>query len=192
MGIRRTTAPCGPERTCDAAKVSVMIRPSRPDDGQSLQEIERLAGERFREVGLHSVADDAPASVATLAEYAAAGRGWVAVDEAERPLGYVIVDIVDGNAHVEQISVRPDCQGAGVGRALLRQVRAWAADGARSAITLTTFGEVPWNRPFYEHLGFRVLTDDEIGPELRAVRDGETAHGLDPDLRVCMQLDLGT
>jgi hypothetical protein len=50
---------------------------------------------------------------------------------------------------------------------------------------------VAWNRPLYEHLGFRVLDEQELGPELRVVRDRETADGLDPDVRVCMRLDLG-
>jgi hypothetical protein len=59
-----------------------------------------------------------------------------------------------------------------------------------SAITLTTFKDVPWNAPLYRHLGFRTLRDDEIGPELRALRDEETAHGLDAAKRVCMRSEL--
>jgi GNAT superfamily N-acetyltransferase len=166
----------------------VRIRPSRPDDGRALQEIERLAGVRFRDVGLPAIADAEPESIEELTQYADAGRSWVAVDDADRPIGYVIVDEVDGAAHIEQISVRPDHQGTGVGRALVDQVRAWAAEHGRSAITLTTFFDVPWNRPLYEHLGFTVLADDQIGAELRAVRDHEAHLGLDPALRVCMRL----
>jgi hypothetical protein len=59
-----------------------------------------------------------------------------------------------------------------------------------AAITLTTFRDVPWNAPPYEHLAFRIMSDDEVGPELRAVCDAETAAGLDPATRVCMRLDL--
>jgi ribosomal protein S18 acetylase RimI-like enzyme len=169
----------------------VAIRPSRPGDGAALQAIERLAGARFREVGMDDIADADPASLEELAGYAADGRSWVAVDESDQPVGYVIVDAIDGNAHIEQVSVRPDCQGLGVGRALMDQVRAWTAGSGRTAITLTTFSEVPWNRPLYEHLGFRVLAAAEIGPELRRLRDAETSHGLDPEVRVCMCLELG-
>ena len=60
-----------------------------------LQEIERLAGERFREIGLPEVADDEPASVAILARHMAPERSWVALDEAGRPIGYVLVDDID-------------------------------------------------------------------------------------------------
>jgi hypothetical protein len=49
---------------------------------------------------------------------------------------------------------------------------------------------IPWNRPLYEHLGFRALSGEEIGSGLRAVCDAEAEHGLDPDLRVVMRLDL--
>jgi GNAT superfamily N-acetyltransferase len=178
------------QHDCHAFRV-LTVRASRREDGPAIQEIERLAGERFRAVGLDAVADDEPASVDELAECAAQGRGWVAVDAGDQPVGYVLVDEVDGNAHVEQLSVRPDHQGLGVGRALLDRVRAWAIENGRSAISLTSFAEVPWNRPLYEHLGFRVLVEAEIGPELRAVRETETAHGLDPTTRVCMRLEVG-
>jgi hypothetical protein len=57
-------------------------------------------------------------------------------------------------------------------------------------VTLTTFSDVAWNRPLYEHLGFRAMREHEIGPELRALRDTEAAHGLDPTTRVCMRFDL--
>jgi GNAT superfamily N-acetyltransferase len=164
----------------------IRIRPSRAGDGPALQEIERLAGVRFRDVGMPAIADAEPESIEDLAVYADAGRSWVAVDDADRPVAYVIVDEVDGAAHIEQISVRPDRQGTGIGRGLVDQVRAWAAEHSRPAVTLTTFSEVPWNRPLYEHLGFTVLAEHEIGPGLRARRAAEADLGLDPALRVCM------
>lgn len=166
----------------------ITIRPARADDGDALREIERLAGQRFRDVGLGAIADDEPLGHDVLAAYASAGRSWVAADAAGTPVGYVVVDVVDGCAHVEQISVHPDHQGAGVGRALMDRVRAWAAETNRPAVTLTTFTDVPWNRPLYEHLGFRVMAEDDIGPELRTLRVTEAAHGLDPEQRVCMRL----
>ena len=137
------------------------------------------------------VADDAPHTVEELADYAGARRSWVAVDESDQPVGYVLLDVIDDNAHIEQMTVRPDHQGQGVARALLVQATGWARGTGRSAISLTTFADVPWNRPLYEHLGFCVLAEDEIGVELRALRDIEAAHGLDPALRVCMLLDVG-
>ena len=162
------------------------IRRLRAEDADAVRAIELAAGERFREVGLAFVAEHEPASHEELAAYASAARGWVATSSSDEPIGYVLVDIVDGNAHIEQVSVDPKYQGAGVGRALVDQVQVWAVDTARPAITLTTFRDVEWNRPLYEHLGFTVMTEAAIGPELAAVCRTEAAHGLAPEQRVCM------
>jgi GNAT superfamily N-acetyltransferase len=170
--------------------MAVVIRPPTISELPALRAIERLAGERFRNVGLPEVADDEPPSLDALIRHTELGRCWVAVDDAGGPIGYVLVDVVDGNAHVEQVSVHPDHQGSGVGRALMERVFEWATRAGLPAVTLTTFSDVPWNAPLYRHLGFRVLRDRELGPGLRAVRDEETAHGLDPARRVCMLLEL--
>lgn len=167
------------------------IRPTRVGEEPVLQLIERLAGERFREVGLPEVADDEPEPVEVLAEFARDGRSWCAIDEADRPVGYVLVEVVDDGAHVAQVTVHPDHQGRGLGRALLDRVDAWAAERGIGVVTLTTFRTVPWNAPLYRHLGFRDLSDDELGPGLRAVRDAEADGGLDPAQRVCMRRDVG-
>ena len=148
-----------------------MIRPAHPEDAERLRAIERDAGRRFADVGLAEVAADEPPA-------------------AERLAGYVIVDVVDGCAHVEQVSVLLDQQGRGLGRRLLEAVEAWAAEQRLDAVTLTTFTDVPWNRPLYEHLGFRTLREDELGAGLAAVRDAEAAHGLDPARRVVMRREL--
>ncbi len=133
------------------------------------------------------VAADEPMSSQKLAAYARAGRSWVATDQEDHVVGYVVVEVVDGCAHIEQVSVEPGHQGQGLGRALIDEVESWAAGEGLEAITLTTFAEVPWNRPLYEHLGFRVFGEEELSPGLRALRDDEAAHGLDPELRVCMR-----
>lgn len=166
--------------------MSARIRPARAADGDALIGLERSAGARFREIGMPEIADDDPGSVDELAEYADDGPSWVAVDDAGSPLGYVLVDVIDGNAHIEQLSVDPAAQGTSIGRALLDHVATWAAARGAPALTLTAFRDVPWNAPLYEHLGFRVLTEHELGPALRSLRSAEAAHGLDPTTRVCM------
>lgn len=166
----------------------IRIRATRPGDGSALREIERSTGELFRAIGMEAVADDEPLSEAELAAYAIGARSWVVVNATDIPVAYVLVDEVDGNAHVAQISVLPDSQALGIGRALLERVRVWAIASNYPAITLTTFSEVPWNRPLYEHLGFVVLSEEEIGPDLQTVRQDESHSGLDPATRVCMRV----
>jgi GNAT superfamily N-acetyltransferase len=166
------------------------IRPAREDDLPVLRDIERASGERYREYGLGHVADDEPASIETLRRYAVDGRAWVAAGADDEPLGYLIVEVLDGSGHIEQVSVLPEHQGKGLGRGLIDEAASWATGTGLGALTLTTFGHLPWNRPLYEHLGFRVLPAEEIGVGLAAVREAEAAHGLDPDLRVAMKREL--
>jgi len=40
---------------------------------------------------------------------------------------------------------------------------------------------------FYERLGFRAVPSAAISPALRAIVEGETRRGLDPDRRVVME-----
>ena len=167
-----------------------MIRRGRPDEVEQLRAVERVAGRRFADVGLADVAAHEPMAAEELAEYAADGRCWVALDDDGAVTGYVIVEVVDGCAHVEQLSVLPEQQGRGHGRRLLNEVETWAGEQGLPALTLTTFADVPWNRPLYEHLGFRVLAEAELTPPLVAVRHAEAEMGLDPGTRVVMRRDL--
>lgn len=166
------------------------LRAARSEDLPFLRHIEREAGQRYRDFGLGHVADDEPASIEVLAGYAEAGRAWVAVDGDDVPVGYILVEEVDGAGHVAQLSVLPDHQGRGVGRAMIDWAGGWAIGQGMTSLTLTTYGHLPWNRPLYQHLGFRVLGEEELGAGLRALREAEAALGLDPALRVAMRREL--
>jgi GNAT superfamily N-acetyltransferase len=167
------------------------VRATRYTDISDLRAIEWAAGQRFSEFGMAHIADDEPASSDVMATYVRAGRSWVATQPDDRPVGYVLVDELDGLAHIEQVSVLPDQQGNGHGRALVERVADWARATGRRGITLTTYGHIPWNRPLYEHLGFRVLDPAELGPELAARRADEAEAGMDPALRVVMRREIG-
>jgi GNAT superfamily N-acetyltransferase len=167
-----------------------VIRSPRPDELEGLRAIERAAGVLFAEAGMPEVAAHEPDPVDVLAQYADAARAWVVALDDE-PVGYALLDVVDGNAHLEQMSVHPDAGRRGLGAQLLAHVCAWTRAQGYQAVTLTTFADLPWNASFYAKHGFRVLADSEVGPELRAVRDEETALGLDPKRRVCMSAALG-
>jgi GNAT superfamily N-acetyltransferase len=163
------------------------IRTVQPEELPALQDIERAAGQRFRDIGMPEIADDEPLSLDVLGRYRRAGLAWVAVNEADTPAGYLIADRVDGALHVEQVSVHPDSARRGIGRSLLDH----AADHARSqgmpALTLTTFTEVPWNGPYYVRCGFDLLDERMLTPGLRKIREREAAHGLDRWPRACMR-----
>ncbi|WP_329284440.1 GNAT family N-acetyltransferase [Streptomyces sp. NBC_00691] len=157
-----------------------------------LQDIERAAGEPFRTLGMAAIADDDPLPLDVLESYRRAGRAWVAVDAADRPIAYLLTDTVDGSAHIEQVSVHPDAARRGVGRALIEHLAEAAGEQGLAALTLTTFAEVPWNAPYYARLGFRPLaaSDPALTEGLRAISRAEAAHGLSVWPRVCMRREV--
>jgi N-acetylglutamate synthase-like GNAT family acetyltransferase len=86
--------------------------------------------------------------------------------------------------------VHPDFGRRGLGAQLLEHVCVCASHEGFAAVTLTTFSHLAWNAPFYAAHGFREITNDELGPGLRLLREEEADDGLDPALRVCMRRDL--
>jgi ribosomal protein S18 acetylase RimI-like enzyme len=168
---------------------SVTIRPARPKDAPRLQQIELATQGQFVAIGYDQVAANPPDSIELLVEYARAGRSWVAVVDDEA-VGYILVGVIDDAAHIFHVCVHPGYQGQGLGKALIEQVKGWARSTGRQAVTLATFYEVPWNGPLYEHLGFRVLDESELGPEMLARGEHDVARGLSPKGQVAMRLDL--
>ena len=177
-----------PEQTPPVSQF--IIRAARPGELALLIEIEQAAGASFRSLGMDAVADDDPGSIGQLAPYAQDSRALVAVNATDRPLGYLLLDVVDGAAHIEQVSVHPDHSRRGIGRALIERAETWARDRGLLALTLTTYVEVPWNGPYYQRLGFHYLTADEETPGLRSIRDHERQSGLDAWPRACMRRTL--
>ncbi|GAA4208688.1 GNAT family N-acetyltransferase [Actinocatenispora rupis] len=160
------------------------IREARAADVVRLGAIQLAAGAAFRTVGLAWAADNPVPTDDVYAEYVREGRAWVADDPG--PVAFVLVDVVDGCAHVEQVSVHPDHAGQGIGRRLIDRVDRWAADRGLPALTLCTFRAVPWNAPYYARLGFREITAPP-GPELAWLLRAERRFGIDPATRVPMR-----
>jgi GNAT superfamily N-acetyltransferase len=162
------------------------VRGARPDELDTLQDIEVAAGRLFTQVGMSYISDHLPPAIDLLQGYQRGGRAWVSTDPTDHPIAYLIADLVDANAHIEQVSVHPSFSRRGIGRSLIDHLGAWAREHDRPAVTLTTFAEVPWNGPYYVRCGFRAIPDAEMGPELAVLFAGERARGLARDPRVAM------
>lgn len=165
------------------------IRPARGDELEALRALEIAAGEVFRELGMDPVADDTPPSTVVLRGALDRGGLW-AIDDDGTVAAYLMDDVVDGEPHLEQVSVHPDHARRGLGARLVEDLVARARAAGHHAVTLTTFVDVPWNGPYYARLGFRPLADDELGPGLRAIRRAEIARGLDRWPRRAMRREL--
>ncbi|WP_190126781.1 GNAT family N-acetyltransferase [Streptomyces inusitatus] len=173
----------------------ICVREAEAAELPRLQEIERAAGEAFRGLGMGWIADDEPPALTVLEGFRGEGRAWVAVERAEGggdgpPLAYLLHEEVDGAAHIEQVSVHPAAARRGLGRELIEHLEGRARAGGLTALTLTTFTEVPWNAPYYARLGFRALGEGELTEGLRRIRRVEREIGLDRWPRVCMRREL--
>jgi len=161
----------------------VVIRAARPQDYAKLQDIERRAGELFRDIGMPEIADAEPYEVDQLASGAAL---YIAADEDDEPVGYVLVELIDGHAHLAQLSVVPELGGRGIGTELIDAVVEWASSRGDTEVTLTTFRDIAFNAPLYAKRGFAVVEETKWTDGLRAVVAKEAAGGLDITKRVVM------
>ena len=168
--------------------VNITVRPTRPGDVASLPAIERAAGERFREDPcLAWLADGEVISAEQHLEYAERGLSWLALAN-DQPVGFILAEAHPSSLFIVELSVDLEWQGKGIGRQLIACVADHARKRGLTALTLTTFRDVPWNAPFYAKLGFEYVA--ELTPELREKREEEAAHGLAYNSRCAMRLPL--
>jgi GNAT superfamily N-acetyltransferase len=158
-----------------------VIRWARSEDLPGLAEVERAADERFASLGIVF-----PPGTTMIEECDDPERVIVA---GEPPVGFAMLGWVDGLAHLDQLAVHPDHQGRGIGTRLLEAV-CDAAAAVTTAVTLTTFRDVPWNGPWYARCGFAVLPSERWGPEMAALVEREHAMGIDLAPRVVMRKDI--
>ena len=165
------------------------IRLATAEDIPSLPAIERDACALFEQIPATAAL---PLLLTPLEDFEEAERQgllWVAVD-ASGPVGFALGERLDGILHLEELDVLPAYGRQGIGARLVRAL----CDGARArgiaAVTLCTFRDVPWNAPFYQRLGFRILTEDELTPGLAARVREEDLAGLSRELRVAMRYEL--
>lgn len=163
------------------------IRPAALSEFALLPAIEAEADTAFERL-------DPPLSTANFpppaeaSEYAEAFHIMVA---GRPPAGFARLEVVDGQAHLAQLSVSPAYSHQGIGRALLRSAQAWAREAGFHSMTLSTFAQVAFNAPFYASCGFVELEEPLWGPQLRDIRRREQAAGLDAvGPRIIMVADL--
>jgi hypothetical protein len=81
----------------------VRIREARVSELSFLQTVDRAAGRMFGDVGMPEIADHHWWPLPVLADRQGAGRLWVAADQADEPVAFLMADLVDGCLHVEQV-----------------------------------------------------------------------------------------
>lgn len=181
------------------------VRLATEADIPLLGDIERSAGEVFRQVGLEAVADDEPMPEEVLRGYANAGQVWVAVADRNVVVGFLACfpiaqqdtrqawgrgehgPDVDAFLHIAELSVHSAHQKRGLGRRLLETM--FAEVQARPRVLATGFtGDERWQRgarvlirgfslTTYRHLAFNKAFYERMGFSEVAVGDIEGLVG---------------
>jgi GNAT superfamily N-acetyltransferase len=169
------------------------VRLAEIADVPSLASIERRAVVLFEgwpaQTGLTPDVLKDVSSFEELDEARRRGQLWVATCGSEI-VGFAQAMILDGAAHLDEIDVVPEHMRQGVGSRLIETVCRWAREAGCAKITLCTFRDIPWNRPFYESRGFHVVDPQRLSPQLRALVAAEHARGFRADRRVVMERPL--
>lgn len=162
------------------------ILPARPRDLPLLADIELAAARLLAGWAPEPVLlETTPLEELRLAQ--AGGCLWVALHD-DRPVGFAQVKLLEPRvAHLDEIDVHPAHGRRGAGTRLVTAVCDWADASGFHAVTLSTFRDVPWNRPFYERCGFSVIPSEEWSAALCYLVASETKRGLDPTVRVVMR-----
>ncbi len=164
----------------------VAIRPGRAGDLPALDAIEQSGAETFTAFGEPLADGSPPAPADQWAKALDAGLLWVADDPASGLIGFVAGEITADGLYIEEVDVVMERQKQGHGRRLMQAAIDWARAERLSAVTLTTFRNIPFNAPFYASMGFDVL--DAPTPHLAATLADEVARGFDH--RCAMRLAL--
>lgn len=166
------------------------VRLAHPDDVTTLPQVEGQAAQVFStclaQTGLTAEILAQTNSVEDFEQARQAGRLWVAVNPAEQPIGFALVIFLGDYAHLDELDVLPDYGEQGIGSALVAAVCDWAQAAGYAGVTLRTFRDVPWNAPFYQRRGFRIVASSQLSPQHRDLEVAEQQRGLRTDLRVSM------
>ena len=118
------------------------------------------------------------------------GRLWIATDRNDQVVGFSMLEIVDGLAHLDELDVHPDHARKGIGSGLLRVAIDWTYQQAYPAMTLVTFRHLAWNAPFYERFGFAEIEPGTLAPDLSEILQDEASAGIDMKNRIAMRLEI--
>jgi GNAT superfamily N-acetyltransferase len=118
------------------------------------------------------------------------GRAFIAGDDSGAALGFAALDVLDGEPYLDQLAVRISAMRQGIGGRLIAHAVEWTRTVNGNALWLTTYGHLPFNRPYYERRGFVVVPETECGSGIRHHLDEQRRYLPAPDERVAMRLSV--
>lgn len=160
---------------------------SSTDDFERLVDIEKRAGEKYREAG-YDPSTWPTTNIDRFAEYQKAGGLWVACLDS-KAVGFATLEYFGDFAHLEELDVEPEHMGQGIGSALLRKVIDHSRADKKGLISLRTFKKTPWAMNLYKKFGFEICRDESLA-HLNTKIENEKSAGLPVEDRISMFLDL--
>jgi GNAT superfamily N-acetyltransferase len=167
---------------------AVLIRSASPAEIAEMVAVDDDACMLYARAGLHF--DFGPEHPFARAEYArwtlaaAEGLAFLAEEPGGPAVGLMILGRVDGVPYLDQLSVRTSAMRRGLGRRLLMQAIGWASS---APLWLTTYGHLPWNRPFYESAGFLPVPESGCTPGILERLEVERRWLPDPGEPIAMR-----
>jgi GNAT superfamily N-acetyltransferase len=169
-------------------ELTIRLRVALPSEIDVLVDIDDDAAALFVEAGLDFLGPTTAAfGVAERARWLAAaeqGRVELALDDAQRVLGFIALGFLDGQPYLDQLSVRRRFMQRGVGRALLARAVAWSE--AFGDLWLTTYAHLAWNAPVYRRAGFMAVAEARCGSEMKALLREQRLALPAPEQRIAM------
>lgn len=180
-----------PEFDWPAVPAAYALRVAEVAEQPRLAEIEAAAAVLYRPYGVEAFFGHGVTKTRRFVDALALGRVWVAARrEDDLAVGFALAEPKPPYAYLAELDVDPDHGQRGLGSALLETVRRWAEAGGAQALWLTTQSNIPWNSPFYERRGFRIVRGLQRPVFIRDILSRQAAIGFPMVHRVAMVLPL--
>ncbi|MBQ0266971.1 GNAT family N-acetyltransferase [Providencia huaxiensis] len=160
-------------------------------DAKSLPTVEASAGQAFTSIEKYQwLAEGDGQTEQDHLGFISEQLEWVAVNDCDEPIGFINAESHHTSLHICEVSVCQQWQGQGLGKKLIKQVLDAALARKITVVTLTTCRDVPWNAPYYQRLGFKILEINELTTELQAILQSEVDAGFAAEDRCAMAISL--
>ena len=167
------------------------VRLAQIADVPFLADIERAAAQQFLPylswLAISTALLEGLTTPGFLLRAQADNRLWVATC-GHQVVGFIVIKFLPDICFIVELDVHPDFGRQGIGSALVNACGQSARERGFNQIWLTTFRKIPWNIPFYQRLGFEVMSEDSWTWEIEAIVQHEARYGFARDKRAVMAL----
>lgn len=172
-----------------SAPDSLAIRPATGGDAAPLLALSRRADQLFAAHGFPQIPALPPTPLVEFRAFLTENSSFIAL-LGTLPAGFAVCGAAGEHFWLKELAVDPVHGRKGIGSALVDAAVGQAKLARHSAIFLSTFRNVPFNRPFYARRGFVAIDAETAAEELREQFLREIPVGIDPAARVLMVRDL--